>query len=117
MMLRNARISEIARYQSVATRLFRSIPSRKFHNIQDHSSCFQNLATTGPFAVGEGVPQLIAHPALWIHLMANFHVVRIMHDVLDHIFEHCVPGEHWVHLRAAILRLKRKKHHELKLYR
>lgn len=41
MMLRNARKSEIARYQSVATRMFRSIPFHPFSKVIEHSRPFQ----------------------------------------------------------------------------
>lgn len=64
------------------------------------------LATSRSLAVGERVSHLFADPALWVHLMADLHVVGVMHDVLDHVLEHCVPREHRVHLRAAVFRLQ-----------
>lgn len=41
--------------------------------------------------------------------MADLHVVRIVHDILDHILEHCVAGEHRVYFGAHVLRLKWKE--------
>lgn len=39
--------------------------------------------------------------------MAHLHIIRIVHDILDHIFQNGVTGEDWVYLRVHVLRLKK----------
>lgn len=84
---------------------FKVVEIESFFKFLLHS---KDLATKRPLAVGEGAPHLFAHPALWIHLMADLHVIRIMHDVLNHVFEHRVAREYRIHLGAHILRLKKE---------
>lgn len=41
-----------------------------------------------------------------VHLVAHFHVVGVVHDVLDHVLEHRVPWDDRVEFRVAVLRLR-----------
>lgn len=67
------------------------------------SSPLVKLATKRPLSVGERVPHLFAHPALWVHLMAHLHVVGVVHDILDHVFEHSVAREDRVDLGTHVV--------------
>lgn len=40
-----------------------------------------------------------------VHLVAHFHVVGIVHDVLDHVLEHRVARNDRIELRVAVFSL------------
>jgi hypothetical protein len=50
------------------------------------------------------VTELLA--GLNVHLMTHLHIIRIVHYILDHIFENGVTGEDWVYLGVHVLCLK-----------
>jgi len=64
------------------------------------------LVSLGPIILRDvpKVTELLA--GLNVHLVAHLHIIRIVHDILDHIFENGVTGEDWVYLRVHVLRLK-----------
>lgn len=50
------------------------------------------------------VTELLA--GLNVHLVTHLHIVRVVHYVLDHVFENGVSWEDGVHLRIHIFCLK-----------
>lgn len=48
-------------------------------------------------------------PGLCIRLVANLHVVRVEHNVLDHILQHRIAQNHWVELRIVVVSLDRER--------
>lgn len=50
------------------------------------------------------VTELLA--GLNVHLMTHLHIIRMMHYILDHVFENGVTGEDRVYLRVHVLCLK-----------
>ena len=57
------------------------------------------------------VTELLA--GLNVHLMTHLHIIRIVHYVLDHVFENGVTGEDGVYLRVHVLCLKEIHKHFL----
>lgn len=40
-----------------------------------------------------------------VHLVTNLHVVRVVHDVLDHVLQHRVPREDGIDFGVTVLGL------------
>lgn len=69
-----------------------------------------NTTTTPNYLEGHPRRTMEGVRPLWlVHLVADLHVVRIVHYVLDHVLQDRVPRKHRVHLRAIVLDLKLKK--------
>lgn len=41
-----------------------------------------------------------------VHLVTNLHIVRIVHNVLDHVLQHRVPGEDGIDFGVTVLGLQ-----------